>query len=84
MDEGLFQWRYGWRNAVGGWFFGAQDHALDQERIGTGAVGAAMEINIKLDNEIENRSANDHRKDFDRRSQVGRRRSSDRRRRKQR
>jgi hypothetical protein len=41
------------------------------------------DANIKLDNEIENRSGNDCRKDFDRRSQVGRRRSSDRRRRKQ-
>jgi hypothetical protein len=41
------------------------------------------DANIKLDNEIENRSGNDSRKDFDRRSQVGRRRSSDRRRRKQ-
>jgi hypothetical protein len=44
-----------------------------------------LDANIKLDNEIENRSGNDRRKDFDRRSQVGRRRSSsDRRRRKQR
>jgi hypothetical protein len=43
------------------------------------------DANTKLDNEIENRSGNDRRKDFDRRSQVGRRRSSsDRRRRKQR
>jgi hypothetical protein len=42
------------------------------------------DANIKLDNEIENRSGNDRRKDFDRRSQVDRRRSSDRRRRKQR
>ena len=33
------------------------------------------DANIKLDNEIENRSGNDRRKDFDRRSQVGRRRS---------
>jgi hypothetical protein len=41
------------------------------------------DANIKLDNEIENRSGNDRRKDFDRTSQVGRRRSSDRRRRKQ-
>jgi hypothetical protein len=40
-------------------------------------------IDLKLDNEIENRSGNDRRKDFDRRSQVGRRRSIDRRRRKQ-
>ena len=41
------------------------------------------DANIKLDNEIENRSGNDRRKDFDRRSQVGRRRSSDRRHRKE-
>jgi hypothetical protein len=41
------------------------------------------DANIKLDNEIENRSGNDRRKDFDRRSQVGLRRSSDRRHRKE-
>jgi hypothetical protein len=41
------------------------------------------DANIKLDNEIENRSGNDRRKDFDRRSQVGRKRSSDRRYRKE-
>ena len=41
------------------------------------------DANIKLDNAIENRSGNDRRKDFDRRSQVGRRRSSDRRHRKE-
>jgi len=39
-------------------------------------------LDVKLDNEIENRSGNDRRKDFDRRSKVGRRRNSDRRRRK--
>jgi hypothetical protein len=36
---------------------------------------------VKLDNEIENRSGKDRRKNFDRRSKVGRRTSSDRRRR---
>jgi hypothetical protein len=36
-------------------------------------------VNIKLNNETENRSENDRRRDFDRRSKVGRRRSSDRR-----
>ena len=41
------------------------------------------DANIKLDNEIENRSGNDRRKDFDSRSQVGRKRSSDRRYRKE-
>ena len=41
------------------------------------------DANIKFDNKIENRSGNDRRKDFDRRSQVGRKRSSDRRYRKE-
>jgi hypothetical protein len=40
-------------------------------------------INAKLDKENENRSGKNRRKDFDRRSKVGRRRSSDRRRRKE-
>jgi len=40
-------------------------------------------LDVKLDNENENRSGKDRRKDFDRRSKVGRRRSSDRRRRKE-